>query len=406
MLSGVTPRSSVSNGQACGAYARLIQKKNMTLRICVRSKGGVNWMGAALYTQNLVKAVTMYAADEGSDVTVVMPSRFIDRAALKACKELAARVPIIPRRALNPWRYDFVYPEIAGKRAPYCWGAWIPDLQEIHLTQLFTEEDRALRARICENAASAAPVIVFSSDMAKRDFLGLYPGTESRCEILNFTSLPAPEWTQGDPIEIQRKYNLPDRFFLVSNQFWKHKDHHAVISALEILAKQGQKPIVACTGATNDYRDPDFFKTIEQRVAELGIQEQFRILGLIPRLDQIQLMRRSLAVIQPSLFEGWSTVVEDSRSLGKIVLLSDFPVHVEQNPPGARYFPQGDAETLAETMLKAWLELSPGPDIAVEAAAVERAIQATVAYGKRFVDIARGAARRESSTQQKPGLFW
>jgi glycosyltransferase involved in cell wall biosynthesis len=346
-------------------------------------------MGAMLYTQNLAKAVGMYAAQECSSVTISMPDRFIDRALIKTCKQLADRVRIVPRSLLNPWRYDFVYPDYAGVRAPYRWGAWIPDLQERHLPELFSREDLEWRSQVCENAATAAPAVVFSSRMAQSDFLNLYPQAEPKCFILNFTSCPMPNWTEGDPLEVQARYGLPDRFFLVSNQFWKHKDHGTVMSALEALRGHGDAPTVVCTGALEDYRDPHYFPRLQARIATLGLEDRFRILGLIPRLDQLQLMRRCLAVIQPSLFEGWSTVVEDARALGKPMLLSDFPVHIEQAPPNARYFERGNAEQLAELMLNAWNTLNPGPDVPTEVAALAQSKELTLAYGKRFLEIAR-----------------
>ena len=49
-------------------------------------------------------------------------------------------------------------------------------------------------------------------------------------------------------------------------------------------------------------------------------------------------MRQSLAVIQTSLFEGWSTSVEEAIALGKQIILSDIPVHREQNPKQGVYF--------------------------------------------------------------------
>ncbi len=41
----------------------------------------------------------------------------------------------------------------------------------------------------------------------------------------------------------------------------------------------------------------------------------FRFLGFIDRGEQLQLMKNSIAIVQPSLFEGWSTVVEDTKAM-------------------------------------------------------------------------------------------
>jgi glycosyltransferase involved in cell wall biosynthesis len=77
------------------------------------------------------------------------------------------------------------------------------------------------------------------------------------------------------------------------------------------------------------------------------------ILGKIPRYDQVMLMKGARLVVQPSLFEGWSTVLEDARALGKQVVASDFPVHIEQALPEAVYFRRNDSVDCASAIMKA-----------------------------------------------------
>lgn len=47
------------------------------------------------------------------------------------------------------------------------------------------------------------------------------------------------------------------------------------------------------------------------------------MLGLVPRSDVIALMRYSISLINPSFFEGWSTTVEEAKSMGKQIILSE-----------------------------------------------------------------------------------
>ena len=98
-------------------------------------------------------------------------------------------------------------------------------------------------------------------------------------------------------------------------------------------------------------------------------------------------MRHSLAVIQPSLFEGWSTVVEDARCLGKKMILSDFPVHLEQDPPESVFFDRNSPEQLAELIGEWWTQLSSGPDVDQENLAKIRNIEEVQAFGYRFLEI-------------------
>ena len=71
------------------------------------------------------------------------------------------------------------------------------------------------------------------------------------------------------------------------------------------------------------------------------------MLGVISRADQLQLMRHSQAVVQPSLFEGWSTVIEDARSLQVPVLASNLAVNQEQLGNGGTYFDPHKPDELA-----------------------------------------------------------
>ena len=75
-------------------------------------------------------------------------------------------------------------------------------------------------------------------------------------------------------------------------------------------------------------------------------------LGFIDRSDQLALMSAAEFIIQPSLFEGWGTVVEDSKVLDKTVLLSDIPVHQEQKSEKCRLFDPTSSDELASLVVE------------------------------------------------------
>ena len=90
-----------------------------------------------------------------------------------------------------------------------------------------------------------------------------------------------------------------------------------------------------------------------RRAAEMGCARSSRCLGLVSYADLIGLMRYLTALINPSLFEGWSTTVEEAKSLGKTIILSDIPVHREQAPENGRFFDPGWPRTqLADRMIE------------------------------------------------------
>jgi glycosyltransferase involved in cell wall biosynthesis len=386
------------------------------LHICLRMTGSLEWVGGMIYIQNLTRALASLPDKERQGVKVSISTgrnhaaflepirpyvdriyyqeHFIQRAYFRVANIIAVNVRFIPRWLFDPRRFDFIYPDWGGDKAAYRWGGWIPDFQHYHLPELFSQQDIDFRNASQKKIAENATVIILSSRMAQEDFCTLYPQAASRSAVLNFVSSIDPQWFEEDPRRYQEKYGLPDNFFLLPNQFWKHKDHGVVIEALGLLKQRGLHPTVVCTGSTTDYRHPGYFQELMSRIQQLGLEEQVRILGYIPRPDQVQLMRKSVAVIQPSRFEGWSTVVEEARVLGKTIVLSDFPVHLEQNPPNSYFFPQGNAEALACSLEEVLSLGGSTPDLHREEIARLDNVTRSQTFGRDFLQIVRRATGR------------
>jgi glycosyltransferase involved in cell wall biosynthesis len=383
-------------------------------------QGGAGWMGGAEYIKNLALALTAAEREQPERVEVAviagqpieqawrdslpveildLPPRrngFLDRMLMRGNRNFTQAV----RRA----GFDFVFPltydnqhnvgvslPLGATLAPARWAGWIPDFQHKLLPQLFSPAEIAKRDRGIAALARDAHSIVFSSEATAADFRRYCPDAAARAEVLRFCTAPAADWFAGDPLAVQAKYHLPDRFFLISNQLWQHKNHLLVCDALGLLAGEGIRLHFVWTGQPSDFRDKNYLNVVLQRLHERGVAAQVAMLGLIPRAEQIQLMRRSVAVVQPSLCEGWSTVVEDARLLGKTVVLSDLAVHREQDPPGARFFERESAPALAAALRETWQHGLPGPDAAREEAGRIAASAAQLAFGFRFREIARAS---------------
>jgi glycosyltransferase involved in cell wall biosynthesis len=292
---------------------------------------------------------------------------------------------------LRSHEFDFVYPY----HSPLCRrslknvAAWIYDFQHKYLPQFFSEQEIRVRDERFSDMAEHASMIVLSSKSAETDFKKFYPEAANKARILSFRTVPQSSWYEGDSEHVQQKYFLPDKFFILSNQFWQHKNHLVVFRAMKLLRGNGVKPVVVCTGHIYDYRQPDFSDNILQTIHKSGLTEQVFLLGLIPKSDQIQLLRRAIALIQPSLFEGWSTVIEEARCMGKPMILSDFPVHLEQNPPKSKYFEKMSSKSLAPIMAEYWQKFSPGPDLELESIAREINKEEVQTFAYEFLNIAK-----------------
>jgi glycosyltransferase involved in cell wall biosynthesis len=204
------------------------------------------------------------------------------------------------------------------------------------------------------------------SKAVKRDFETFAPQYAHKARVLRAVS-NIPESAYGaDLTSLLKLYHLPEKFIYIPNQFWKHKNHELIFWTLKLLKDKGVDVFAVCSGYPGDYRHPTYFADLLQKVSRWGVRDQIAFLGLIPQDYVFQLIRQSVCVLNPSLFEGFGLTVDEARSVGKCVLLSDIAVHREQNPPKAIFFDPHNCGDLADKLSKIWCEATPGPDVELE----------------------------------------
>jgi glycosyltransferase involved in cell wall biosynthesis len=363
------------------------------LRVGIPIIGDVDWLGGVSYIESLIRAVNVLPDQERPQLFLMVPERFLDAIDLHQSilplidgilffgtdvkkAETKLRQPFTQCHSIEEVfsHLDFFFPVVADVLPNLCSASWIFDFQHIYLPEFFPQADIQKRNSAFRRIADSAKLAVFSSKNAENDFRKLYPDSQALTRVLSFHTLPPDEWYAADPTDIQKKYGLSDEFFICCNQFWVHKNHIRLFEALHGLLERGENIHLVCTGSTKDHRAPEYFAHLRQIIENSKLREYIHILGVIPRIEQIQLMRRATAVVQPSLFEGWSTVVEDARALGKPILLSDLPVHFEQAPDHAEYFNRMDADDLIQKLSRLIPTLRPGPDALSEQKAKEQSL--------------------------------
>jgi glycosyltransferase involved in cell wall biosynthesis len=230
---------------------------------------------------------------------------------------------------------------------------WIPDFQHHHLPHFFSREEIDKRCHYQAQAAESAQGILLSSEDARNDFNRFHPGYEHKTHVLRFVAAPCAADELPTAEYVFKKYNIKEPFFHVPNQLWVHKNHSVILDALCILRQRGHCPLVISTGRTEDHRKVEYFAELSQRVRGTGMDDRLLFLGFIDYREVCVFMRMSVALINPSLFEGWSTTVEEAKSLGKRMLLSSIPVHREQGYERSNFFEPLHAEQLALLMEEA-----------------------------------------------------
>lgn len=268
--------------------------------------------------------------------------------------------------------------------------AWIADFQHLHLPEMFDEKEISYRNQTFRALAENSRRVILSSREALKDFQTFAPDLAWKGRCLHFVSIPEGmkrDMTAEEVTSVKERLRLPEKFFYVPNQFWKHKNHKIVLEAVARLKRQGKEVHVVFSGKTFDVRFPHYYEELAQYIKENQIENCVHVLGVIELEDVYFLMRHCVALINPSRFEGWSSSVEEIKSIGKSIILSDLPVHREQNPPSAQYFDPEDSNHLAELMLDAWNTLKSEPDKELEKKAAKELPNRIKEFGEQFQDI-------------------
>lgn len=376
---------------------------------------GTVYAGGLNYFRNLLYAISQIQQDDVQ--ALVFFGTDVDAATIASFSKYATVVqtPVLARKTL-PWfvhrvlyrafgmqtlvnqvlrkhKIDIVShgSMVSGANRPYKLVTWIADFQYLHLPDLFPGLDVAKKSAEVERLVAESDIVIVSSQDALKDLRAVVtPASAAKARVLEFVSQPARALgADVSRVALETKYGFSGRYFFLPNQFWRHKNHVVVFEAIAALKREGVDVLLLCTGWL---RDPRFSKSeyvdkLQNIVSEHQLEGNIRLLGSIDYSDVLALSRHAIAVLNPSLFEGWSSSVEEAKSIGKPVILSNLGVHIEQNPPGSRYFAPNDVAGLATILREAWKTWPDEIDAVTEASAHAGLQARTRLFGEKYLHI-------------------
>ena len=232
--------------------------------------------------------------------------------------------------------------------------AWIPDLQHRELPRLFSwiswwKREIGFRLQIASGRS-----IMLSSFDAKEKLSQYYKNLTNLTNVVRFAvqlrEIPSKSYIK----KIIKKYSLPKNYFFMPNQFWKHKNHELVLQSLLFLKKKGYNLVVVSSGNQVDPKNPHYLEHFYKKIKINKLENNFIMLGLIPYKHVLSLMISSKAVLNPSLYEGRSTTVEESLALKIPLILSNIKIHKEQAKGLAKFFNPQKHDSLAKVLQEEW----------------------------------------------------
>ena len=256
--------------------------------------------------------------------------------------------------AAKEFKADIILPCLdplpAGEKMP--WVGYLYDFQHRHLPHFFTAQGKRYRENSFHKMLHTAKHVIVNDqsviDDARR-FMGDFPAT---LHALPFSPCPQPAWLE-DTLDVRGKYGLHQPYFMICNQFWRHKNHATAFRAFATFRKQGGDALLVCTGSTSDPRFPEYFASLQKLIQDLGMQDYIRILGHISKAEQISLVKHALAMVQPTLFEGGpgGGAAYDATALGIPVIASDIPVNRGITVGQVCFFPAEDDAALTVALV-------------------------------------------------------
>lgn len=233
---------------------------------------------------------------------------------------------------------------------------WIPDFQHLHYPQYFSKKILMARERTNKKMLKMHGKLVLSSQDAYDDCVTHYKRINANIFIVPFVSAIESELKDlSDELSVLEHYGLnKKKYICVPNQFWIHKNHLVVLKAIDKMYANDvidKNVIFVFTGKYTPNLEIDYYKQLNEYFEKQIIKEHTIQLGFIPRHDQLIVLKNAEFLIQPSLFEGWGTVLEDAKVLNQRVLLSDIPVHREQKNENCIMFSAKDEDDLLEKII-------------------------------------------------------
>jgi glycosyltransferase involved in cell wall biosynthesis len=328
-----------------------------------------SWMGGIIYILNLIKTLDFLDDDEKPEIILFYRSdlkKFADQVKYPYLETVEWYFPGVYSGYIRSWvirknvfingiikdyildglfpLHDFPVKSRTNTKL-VCWYA---DLQHKYYPKFFTKRKTLERTQRIKFILKNSDDLVVSSQVVANDFNKFFRIRNGlRIHIFHFVSV-IDDIGNLNIDELRKKYSLPLKYFMISNQFHKHKNHKVLLKALVRLKEKGQDIHLAMTGRFPNASHSPYMQELHSIINEHNLQSQISLMGIIPRNEQLLLMKHSQAVLQPSLFEGWSTVIEDAISLQVPVIASSLPVNIEQLGPDGNYFEPHDVEKLAD----------------------------------------------------------
>jgi len=191
------------------------------------------------------------------------------------------------------------------------------DVQEIHLPEFFTAEDRLYRADVHLQLVRSADCVLVSYNHVKNDLLKYFNADPDtiRVVLLDMKNL----WIERAVEKAPACYpQFP--FLLYPANVWMHKNHLGLGKAVLYVRNTFNVEIrIVCTGGNKE----PWFQTVATYLQENNLEDNFIFTGSVTEGELLWYYKHCRAVVVPTLYEAGSFPLVESILLQVPVICSN-----------------------------------------------------------------------------------
>ncbi len=226
----------------------------------------------------------------------------------------------------------------------------VHDVQYRLYPRFFSSAERAERDRDFMRAVRQADRITCTSQFVRHTIIETGAVAPDRVVAIHprlSRRLIRPEVDRSDLLA--RWHLEPDRFLVYPANFWPHKNHQLLLTALGMhhAAHPDSRLKVVCTGEPNHY-----FASVSAAADRMGLTDRVVFPGFVSDEQLAALYASSLGIVFPSLYEGFGLPVLEAMAFGKPVVCSRATSLPEVAGDAALFFDPRSPRDLCQAMTR------------------------------------------------------
>ena len=276
-------------------------------------------------------------------------------------------LPLGPWRAINPLfhpmaqdllrqRCDlWIFPSQDTRGCEFA----VPALISIHdlmhryerrFPEVGTRREFRIREAQYSSICTWARGVLVDSEIGARQVMESYGLRKERIHVLPFIA-PPRDWEATVAPGFDGRYQLPVKFLFYPAQFWEHKNHACLVSAVSRLKKELPDLKLVLAGSLKNA-----YPAVVAQVEALGLRDDVHFLGYVPDADMPELYRRARALVMPTFFGPTNIPPLEAFAAGCPVAISKRYGMPEQAGDAALLFDPDSVEDLAGCIRRLWTD--------------------------------------------------